>query len=66
MTARARPMAALFVRLTPAEVGRLPLYVQEEIYRLNLRLEECSKAYKLLRREGSWTGKSQRRVTGTS
>ena len=45
----ARPMAATNLRLTPAEVGRLPLYVQEELYRLNLRLEECVKANRRLR-----------------
>jgi len=45
----ARPMAATNLRLTPAEVGRCPLYVQEELYRLNLRLEECVKANRRLR-----------------
>jgi hypothetical protein len=45
----ARPMAATNLRLTPAEVGRLPLYVQEELYRLNLRLEECVRANRRLR-----------------
>ena len=45
----ARPMAARHLRLTPAEVGRLPLYVQRELYRMNLRLEECVQANRRLR-----------------
>jgi len=41
--------AMRFGRLTLAEVERLPLYVQEELYRLNLRLEECVQTNKRLR-----------------
>ncbi len=47
--ANVRGVAARFLTLTRDEVGRLPLYVQEELYRLNLRLEECLKAGRRLR-----------------
>lgn len=41
--------AAKHLRLSAAEMGRLPLYVQAEIYRINLRLEQCVKANRRLR-----------------
>jgi hypothetical protein len=37
--------------LTRSEVVRLPLYVQEELYRLNMRLEESLKTSRRLRGE---------------
>ena len=36
-------------RLTLEEVCRLPLYVQEELYRINLKLEEAAKTLRRLR-----------------
>jgi hypothetical protein len=35
--------------LSRSEVARLPVYVQEELYRLNMRLEEAAKVVKVLR-----------------
>jgi hypothetical protein len=36
-------------RLTLEEFERLPVYVQEELYRLNMRLEEAAKLVKRMR-----------------
>ncbi len=38
-----------FLRLNREEMQRLPVYVQEELYRINMRLEEAAKAVQRLR-----------------